>query len=217
MVVSERGDMTASEVVPLRNQVASRVAFRFDPLEQLQVVRRLAQQNKVCRVIYHSHTASQAYPSRQDIAYAADPTLHYLIISTWDQAPESIRSFRLPHGTVIEESISVTNQSVPGVDALPNHRTSEQAMSVVVIIPSLFQHLSAEKGKVCVQGSTVAQAIDHLESQFPGLKDKLLHDKAIHGFINIYVNEKDIRFCDGLETRTEAGDILTILPAVAGG
>ena len=217
MVVSKRGDMTASEVVPFRNQVASRVAFQFDPLEQLQVARRLEHQNKVCRVIYHSHTASQAYPSRQDIAYAADPALHYLIVSTWDQTQEPIRSFRLSNGTVTEETISVIDQSVPTVHAIPTHRPSEQAMSVVVIIPSLFQHLTAETAKVRVEGATVAQAIDHLESQCPGLKNKLLHDKTVHRFINIYVNEKDIRFCDGLDTPIEPGDTLTILPAVAGG
>ncbi len=222
MVVSQRGERVASEVVPFRNQVASRVAFRFDPSEQLQVALRLERQNKVCRAIYHSHTASQAYPSRQDIAGASDPGLHYLIVSTWDQATEPFRSFRLTHGAVTEETISGSGQSVLTAHCLPTHclptqSTSEQAMSVVVIIPSLFQNLTTDKKKVYAQGSTVGQVIEHLESQFPGLKRKLIDDKTAHEFINLYVNQRDIRFCEGLNTRTEPGDTLTILPAVAGG
>lgn len=217
MVVSHRGEMTASEAVPLRNLAASRVAFRFDPSEQLQVVRRLERQNKVCRAIYHSHTASQAYPSRQDLAYANDPEIHYVIVSTWGQALEPIRSFRLRHGTVTEETISVAGRSAHTAHCLFTHSLSEQTMSVVAIIPSLFQNLTANERKVYAQGSTVGQVIDHLESQFPGLKCKLVNDKTAHEFINIYVNERDIRFYDGLNTRTEPGDTLTILPAVAGG
>ena len=66
-------------------------------------------------------------------------------------------------------------------------------------------------------GYKVSEVIDGMEQQYPGIKEKLISEGAAHRFINIYVNDNDIRFCDGLSTNLQDGDVLTILPAVAGG
>ncbi|AZV93010.1 molybdopterin synthase sulfur carrier subunit [Bordetella sp. J329] len=90
-------------------------------------------------------------------------------------------------------------------------------MSISVSIPTLLRNLTNGEKKVSAQGSSVAEVIESLESQFPGIKAKLMHGNLIHRFVNIYVNEDDVRFADGLGTPVNAGDSLTILPAVAGG
>ena len=97
----------ASRVIPMRNQAASPIWFSFDPREQLQVWNELDENDEECRVLYHSHTASEAWPSREDIAHAQDPSLHYLILSTWPEARHRARSFRIVAGRVFEEQLSI--------------------------------------------------------------------------------------------------------------
>ena len=90
-------------------------------------------------------------------------------------------------------------------------------MSVSVMVPTLLRPLTEGQKKVQAQGETVRHIIDHLDTRYPGIKARLVHEEAVHRFVNIYVNDDDIRFADGLDTRTGAGDTLTVLPAVAGG
>lgn len=97
----------ATRVIPMRNQAASEIWFSFDPREQLQVWNELDENDEECRVLYHSHTASEAWPSREDIAHAQDPSLHYLILSTWPEARHRVRSFRIVAGRVFEEQLSI--------------------------------------------------------------------------------------------------------------
>ena len=61
------------------------------------------------------------------------------------------------------------------------------------------------------------EVIESIELRYPGLKDRLMRDGQAHRFINLYVNDEDVRFADDLATRVKPGDTLTILPAVAGG
>ena len=61
------------------------------------------------------------------------------------------------------------------------------------------------------------EVIDDLESNYPGIKDRLCDDKGVRRFVNIYQNEEDIRFLDGLETAVKDGDAISIVPAIAGG
>ncbi|WP_175653951.1 Mov34/MPN/PAD-1 family protein [Pseudomonas sp. Marseille-P9899] len=97
----------AARVIPMRNHAASPVWFSFDPREQLRVWSELDERDEECRVLYHSHTASEAWPSREDIAHAQDPALHYLILSTWPDARHRVRSFRIVNGRVFEEQLSI--------------------------------------------------------------------------------------------------------------
>ena len=94
-------------IVALRNAAQARDAFRFDSRQQLAVWRELEERNEVPRVFYHLHTASLAYPSRDDVAFAADPRAHYLIVSTADPQSPELRSFRIDGGRVAEEALVI--------------------------------------------------------------------------------------------------------------
>lgn len=107
IVASALEAQLATRVIPMRNRAESTTFFQFDSQEQFQVFRSLDDRNEFHRVIYHSHTASEAYPSREDIDYAGYPEAHHLIVSTWESAKETARCFRILHGKVIEESISI--------------------------------------------------------------------------------------------------------------
>ncbi|KID28153.1 MoaD/ThiS family protein [Prauserella rugosa] len=90
-------------------------------------------------------------------------------------------------------------------------------MAVTVSIPTILRtHTGGEKS-VEASGKTVAEVIDDVESRHSGLKDRLVKDEKLHRFVNVYVNDEDVRFAGGLEADVKDGDTVTILPAVAGG
>lgn len=93
-------------VLPMRNAAQSPTYFRFDPVEQLRVWQRLDDDDEEPIAIYHSHTDSAAYPSHEDIAFAVDPRLHYVIVGTRGPATE-VRSFRIVEARVVEEVLHV--------------------------------------------------------------------------------------------------------------
>ncbi|MBK5541961.1 MoaD/ThiS family protein [Pseudomonas sp. TH05] len=86
-----------------------------------------------------------------------------------------------------------------------------------IIVPTLMRHLTANQKTVEAQGQTVRQVIDALEQQYPGLAARLIDGGEVHKFINIYVNDDDIRFLQSLDSAVTQQDQITILPAVAGG
>jgi molybdopterin synthase sulfur carrier subunit len=91
-------------------------------------------------------------------------------------------------------------------------------VAVLVRIPSQLQTLTDGKREVEVSGSTVGEIIEKLETSFPGLKERVLdEDGEVRRFVNIYVDEEDVRFQDGLSTKVEEGSEISIIPAVAGG
>lgn len=90
-------------------------------------------------------------------------------------------------------------------------------MSVTVRIPTPLRTLTQGKDEVPASAGTVRQILDGLEGQYPGLKDRLLDEKGVRRFVNIYANEEDIRFLDNLDTKIKDGDSLSIVPAIAGG
>lgn len=91
-------------------------------------------------------------------------------------------------------------------------------MSVEVRVPTILRkHTGGEKA-VEAKGSTLREVIDHLDAGHPGLKAAILTEGGeIHRFINIYLNDEDVRFSGALETPVSDGDVVSILPAVAGG
>ena len=90
-------------------------------------------------------------------------------------------------------------------------------MAVTVSIPTILRtHTGGEKS-VQVSGDTLAQVIDSLEADHAGLKARLVKEGTLHRFINVYVNDEDVRFTGSLGTELKDGDAVTILPAVAGG
>jgi MoaD family protein len=90
-------------------------------------------------------------------------------------------------------------------------------MAITVNIPTILRPLTDNQRRVELSGATVQDIIENLNQQHVGIKEKLLADGQLHKFINIYVNDDDIRFTEGLATTVKEGDSVTILPSVAGG
>jgi len=90
-------------------------------------------------------------------------------------------------------------------------------MPISVSIPTILRtHTGGEK-RVTATGGTLKDVITDLESNYSGITERLLDDGKLQRFVNIYVNDEDVRFSGGLETEISDGDSVTILPAVAGG
>ena len=91
-------------------------------------------------------------------------------------------------------------------------------MSVQVRVPTVLRkHTDGEK-KVAGDGATLRELIDNLDAAHPGIKDAIVDDEGkLHRFINLYVNDEDVRFLGSIETPLDDGDEVSILPAVAGG
>jgi MoaD family protein len=91
-------------------------------------------------------------------------------------------------------------------------------MSVTVRIPSPLQKLTNNQEEVQAEGTNIREVIDNLGKQFPGIKARICDEKGkIRKFINIYVNEEDVRFLQRDETPLKDGDEVSIIPAIAGG
>lgn len=91
-------------------------------------------------------------------------------------------------------------------------------MSVMVRIPTPLRRLTGGLDKVSVEGDTLSAVVASLEDQFPGIKARLCDDEGnLRNFVNVYVNGEDVRFLEGLDTATSAGDEVSVVPAVAGG
>ena len=90
-------------------------------------------------------------------------------------------------------------------------------MTVTVSVPTILRtHTGGEK-RVTATGSTLQAVISDLESNYSGISERLVDHGKLHRFVNIYVNDEDVRFSGGLDTEISDGDSVTILPAVAGG
>ena len=91
-------------------------------------------------------------------------------------------------------------------------------MSATVRIPTILRTYTGGEGEVAVGGSTLRESIADLDLQFPGIAARVLDDAgALRRFVNVYVNDDDVRFLEGLDTSIEAGAQISIIPAVAGG
>ncbi|MGW4353686.1 MoaD/ThiS family protein [Nocardia sp. NPDC004582] len=90
-------------------------------------------------------------------------------------------------------------------------------MPVTVSIPTIMRPITKGEKRVQAQGATLAAVIADLEANYPGMAAKLLEDGKLKRYVNIYVDDEDVRFTGGLETEVSEGGSVTILPAVAGG
>ncbi|MGE5829945.1 MAG: Mov34/MPN/PAD-1 family protein [Micromonosporaceae bacterium] len=112
VVAGPVGSDRPDRLIPMENAERSSTFYRFDATEQLRVWREMDDRDEEPLVIYHSHTATPAEPSRTDIALAAEPGAHYLLVSTRDPDTTEIRSFRIVDGAVSEEPVRVVNAAV---------------------------------------------------------------------------------------------------------
>lgn len=90
-------------------------------------------------------------------------------------------------------------------------------MAVTVSIPTILRTYTDGNKRVESRGATLGELIDNLDASHEGLKDRLIASGKLHRFVNVYVNDEDVRFSGGLDTSVADGDEVTILPAVAGG
>jgi sulfur-carrier protein len=91
-------------------------------------------------------------------------------------------------------------------------------MAVTVKLPTILRKHAGGEAKVEAQGTTLRELLDDLESSYPGItKNVLADDGGLHRFINVYVNDEDVRYLGSLETELNEGDTVSLLPAVAGG
>jgi sulfur-carrier protein len=91
-------------------------------------------------------------------------------------------------------------------------------MPVTVKIPTIFRPQVGGSPIVEAEGETLRDLLEHLDRAYPGIKGRIVADDGrVHRFVNLYVNDEDVRYLGALETKVEDGDTVSILPAVAGG
>jgi [CysO sulfur-carrier protein]-S-L-cysteine hydrolase len=108
VIAGPAGSDQAERFIPMMNAERSPTFYRFDSMEQFRVWKEMDDRDEEPVVIYHSHTATEAYPSRTDISYASEPGAHYVLVSTRDADEAEFRSFRIIGGEVTEEPVEIT-------------------------------------------------------------------------------------------------------------
>ncbi len=109
VIAGPEGSDRPERFIAMVNAERSPTFYRFDSGEQLKVWRAMDDADETPVVIYHSHTATEAYPSRTDVSYASEPFAHYVLISTRDPERHELRSYRIVDGEVTEEPVRVVD------------------------------------------------------------------------------------------------------------
>jgi proteasome lid subunit RPN8/RPN11 len=109
VIAGPEGSDRPERFIKMDNAERSPTFYRFDSGEQLKVWRAMDEADETPVVIYHSHTATEAYPSRTDISYASEPDAHYVLISTRDEQEHELRSYRILDGVVTEEPVNIVS------------------------------------------------------------------------------------------------------------
>ena len=117
VVAGPAGSDLPTRHIPMVNAARSMTFYEFDSMEQLRVWREMDDHDEEPVVIYHSHTATEAYPSRTDISFAGEPGAHYVLVSTRDDERAEFRSFRIVDGVVTEEPVTVVGATVDPVQS----------------------------------------------------------------------------------------------------
>jgi proteasome lid subunit RPN8/RPN11 len=107
VVAGPEGSDHPARFIPMLNAARSPTFYEFDSADLLQLYKQMAANDEEPVVIYHSHTATEAYPSRTDISYASEPNAHYVLVSTRADDDTEFRSFRIVDGVVTEEPVEV--------------------------------------------------------------------------------------------------------------
>src|SRR5579875_1244495 len=113
--------------------------------------------------------------------------------------------------------VAPVSPAVPGPLTAPTPRSTD-SMAIEVKIPTILRSYTGGAKSVEGDGDTLAALIDDLDAKHAGIKGRLITDDGgLHRFVNVYVNDEDVRFTGSLDTKLSDGDAVTILPAVAGG
>lgn len=110
VIAGPEGSDRPERFIAMANAERSPTFYRFDSGEQLKVWRGLEEAGDAPIVIYHSHTATEAYPSRTDTSLASEPDAHYVLVSTRDPDEHELRSYRIIDGVVTEEPVDIVEQ-----------------------------------------------------------------------------------------------------------
>lgn len=115
VIAGPAGSDRPERFIPMVNAARSPTFYEFDSADLLKLYRELDTNNEDLVVIYHSHTATEAYPSRTDVSYASEPFAHYVLVSTREtgneDGPYEFRSFRILDGVITEEEVVITDQA----------------------------------------------------------------------------------------------------------
>ena len=111
VVAGPAGSGRPERFIPMLNAARSPTFYEFDSADLLKLYREMDDRDEEPVVIYHSHTATEAYPSRTDVSYASEPEAHYVLVSTAecgaDEGPFQFRSFRIVDGGITEEDVEL--------------------------------------------------------------------------------------------------------------
>jgi [CysO sulfur-carrier protein]-S-L-cysteine hydrolase len=221
VIAGPAGSDRPERFIPMQNAERSPTFYRFDSREQLKVWREMDDRDEEPVVIYHSHTATEAYPSRTDVSYASEPQAHYVLVSTRDEPETEFRSYRITDGVVTEEPVSLTELCVTRPCCHPWRKESSLrsvvSMAIEVRIPTILRSYTGGAKSVQAAGSTLGELLINLDAEHGGLRERLVDGEKLRRFVNVYLNDEDVRFLGGLETPVADGDTVTVLPAVAGG
>jgi proteasome lid subunit RPN8/RPN11 len=107
VIAGPEGSDTPERFIPMLNAARSPTFYEFDSGDLLRLYREMDTKDEVPVVIYHSHTATDAYPSRPDVSYASEPEAHYVLVSTKDPDQHQFRSYRIVDGVITEEPVEI--------------------------------------------------------------------------------------------------------------
>lgn len=111
VIAGPAGSDTPERFIPMLNAARSQTFYEFESSDLLRLYRDMDSRDEEPIVIYHSHTATEAYPSRTDVSYASEPFAHYVLVSTREtgreDGPYEFRSYRIVDGVVTEEEVSI--------------------------------------------------------------------------------------------------------------
>ncbi len=110
MVAGPEGSDRPVRMIEMLNAARSPTFYEFDSTDLLNLYKEMARNDEEPVIIYHSHTATEAYPSRTDISFASEPNAHYVLVSTAETDSTEFRSFRIVAGEVTEEQVQVVDE-----------------------------------------------------------------------------------------------------------
>ena len=107
MIAGPEGSDRPERFIPMLNAARSPTFYEFESGDLLKLYREMDANDEVPVVVYHSHTATEAYPSRTDVSYASEPDAHYVLVSTREPEEQEFRSYRIVDGVVTEEPVQI--------------------------------------------------------------------------------------------------------------
>jgi len=109
VIAGPEGSDSPERFIPMLNAARSPTFYEFDSGDLLKLYREMAANDEVPVVVYHSHTATEAYPSRTDASIAAEPDAHYVLVSTRDPEVHEFRSYRIVDAEITEEPVEIVD------------------------------------------------------------------------------------------------------------